>query len=130
MYATQANPTSINIDPDSHIDPFYRYKMPQLVIEHTRNCTHLPNLVAVAAALHIEPKMLLRYLGASIGCASNLKNEALAGIHSAARLSDLVETFIRDMILCRKCGLPELDYDKTCTKNVCRSCGSTWVHKK
>ena len=113
MYATQTRPTSINIDPDTHADPFYRYKMSQLVIEHTRNCTHLPNLADTTAALHVTPLMLLKYLGSNVGTACNLKKATLTGIHSVARLSDLVEAFILEMILCQECGLPELEYDKT-----------------
>lgn len=134
LYVTRG-PVSrkISINPDFNDDPFYRYKVNQLIIEITKGKTFLTNIDEVAQQLKIDSIYIVRYFGSILGTqvkydkkVTNTKRAYISGIFSVDKLSELLLQFIEKVILCKECGLPELDYfvDDNKVSLVCRSCGS------
>eukprot|EP01052_Picozoa_sp_SAG31_P020634 SAG31_NODE_1561_length_7872_cov_2.787469_8_plen_333_part_00 len=74
----------------------------------------LYNLTRVAQALHRAPELMSTFFGHSLSM-SVRKAEPSAGLHAwvlggpvaPARLSQLLQDFITDWVLCKACGLPE-----------------------
>lgn len=126
-YCTIDHPKTISIDPSAVLDPFYRYKMPQLSICYIKGFTHLKNLNLVATSLHCSTNSIIKYLSSELGTQCNNKKLTLSGIHTPERLSELIIAFIDKIILCSGCSLPELSYIKNNNKLIleCRSCGFT-----
>lgn len=133
LYVTCSNASQkIAINPDFCDDPFYRYKVHQLIVEFTKNKTVFVNLNEVATELKINPMYILRYFGSVLGtqvkydkCLS-IRNYSLSGVFPVDKISQHMTQFIKEIILCKACGLPELDYikNKEDTILLCRSCGS------
>jgi translation initiation factor 2 beta subunit (eIF-2beta)/eIF-5 len=131
LYVTNAKvPKRIAINPDFCDDPFYRYKMHQLIVEMAKGKTFLTNINEIASELKIDPVYIIRYLGSSLGtqvnCGAKNTRAYLSGIFDVNVLSEHIVQFIQEVILCRECGLPELDYIINKDKMLlqCRSCGS------
>ena len=131
-YITQSKLSEkISINPDFCDDPFYRYKMHQIIIETTKGKTFLINIDDVASELKVDHMYIIRYFGSVLGTQSNYDKKShkayLSGIFNINTLSECMIQFIQEIVLCKQCGLPELDY--ICGKNktilLCRSCGSS-----
>lgn len=129
LYVTQGSISrKISINPDFSEDPFYRYKVHQLIIETTKGKTILINIDNVAQELKVDPMYIIRYFGSYLGTQVKYNNRkaTLSGTFSVTKLSQLLVQFIQEMVLCKNCGLPELDYLITKDKVIliCRSCGT------
>ncbi|PRW20878.1 eukaryotic translation initiation factor 5 [Chlorella sorokiniana] len=107
--------TSINIGGENAGDAFYRYKMPKLQarIEGRGNGikTNVVNNAEIAKALERPPDYCLKYYGYELGALTNYDkksgNSIVNGAHDAARLSELLEGFIKKFVQCYSCGNPE-----------------------
>lgn len=49
-------------------DPFYRYKMPEVVVAHETSRTVIQNLEQIAKAISRNPIHILKFLSMSFGC--------------------------------------------------------------
>lgn len=131
-YVTTSSAKRIAINPVFALDPFYRYKMGQLVISVIKGKTYLTNIDAVSKDLQIDPEFIIKYLGICFGTRTGYNSKLdsnqrawLCGTFDADRLSAILGEFIEEIILCKVCGNPELDYsykDKVILS--CRCCGS------
>lgn len=110
-------PEQVNIDGSR--DPFYRYRMPQLVLHHTTDFTVFTNLDAVAKALNNAPvpKLMAHFVRAL--CTSRGKANSVRGRHTCGIVARALCAYIVTHVLCPACGLPEV-YGK-----ACRACGHT-----
>lgn len=117
------------------LDPFYRYKMPRLVakVEGKGNGikTVIANMTEIAKALERPPTYPTKYFGCELGAQTNFdtKNERFIvnGEHDAAKLQDILDTFIRKFVLCASCDNPEttLTVRKGQIHSKCKACGNT-----
>lgn len=126
MYATAGPPKSVNIGLSN--DPFNRYKTQQLSMRTTsKNRTHLVNLDQVAMCLKTKPMHILTFMGYTLGTKVECHTHAagadffVAGTPSVDAVHACLDKFIKEMILCSRCGLPELVTVKN--EHTCRSCG-------
>lgn len=105
-------------------DPFYRYKMPPVLIQSTRKHTEITNLESIAKSLDRPAKLLLKYITIQLGTFAT-KN-AINGIHQRDVLQKVVYKFISSCVLCDTCNNPETDVviEKKKKVLVCKSCGS------
>ncbi|KAH7913543.1 domain found in IF2B/IF5-domain-containing protein [Hygrophoropsis aurantiaca] len=98
-------------------DKFYRYRMPLLLtkIEGKGNGikTVIPNMSDVARALSRPPTYPTKFFGCELGAQTSFdeKNDRyiVNGAHDAARLRELLDSFIDKFVLCRSCKNPETD---------------------
>ena len=118
----------INIGGDPH-DGSYRYKMPQIVVQHQRNSTIFPNIADVAKALKVQPQWLVQYFTYRFGLRGEYdaksKVASLLGQHGEADVRRYRDQFIAQFVLCPKCGLAEahLHPERELVKIDCAACG-------
>ena len=112
-------------------DPNYRYKMPltQTKVEGKGNGikTKLVNLEAVAKAVRIPPKYILRYVGTECGANCDEKVNTVNGQYRTPDIQLLVDKFIDKYILCAKCNYPETKIvvvGKNKLFSNCTACGA------
>lgn len=129
LYVTFEKAIKVNIDGSDDI--FYRYKMLQLEVKHTGKDkmlkTIFPNIVKVAETLHTKPELIVAYIGYEMSRSFIDKSEymSISGHLNAQTLSKYVGKYIETFIICKKCQLPELEYDLT--KLTCHSCGIVYL---
>jgi translation initiation factor 2 beta subunit (eIF-2beta)/eIF-5 len=106
----------INIRRDTK-DPFYRYKMPKLIIkiEGKGNGvkTIIPNLPDIARALQRPPSYLMKYFGFELGAQVKIDEAngrySINGHHGQEQLQSVLDAFIKKFVLCDNCANPETD---------------------
>ena len=108
-------PLKVNINGSA--DPYYRYKMPQLVLRHVKDYTLFHNLDAVAKALAVPASNLFCHLVRAL-CASKGRGFSVRGKHPCGIVSRALTAFIVSYVICPACGLPEL------RKERCAACGN------
>lgn len=113
MFSTQHKPHKITLIKS---EPNSRYKVTQLQITHHGRDkmvkTHFENIETVASDLHVDSTWLLAYIGYALNTFGKCNDGVywVAGGYHAAELSDIIEKFIQEIILCPVCNLPELKY--------------------
>lgn len=121
-------PREVRIEND--VDMFYRYTFHQLqytvVGKRKMMRTAFVNIEDVAKELHTKYEYILCWMGYDIGTSFTAKKSPyLSGEHSSERLSVSLSSFLKQIIVCKGCKLPELSlYVKN--KNIkvrCFSCG-------
>eukprot|EP00005_Dracoamoeba_jomungandri_P003080 CAMPEP_0174260596 /NCGR_PEP_ID=MMETSP0439-20130205/10019_1 /TAXON_ID=0 /ORGANISM="Stereomyxa ramosa, Strain Chinc5" /LENGTH=424 /DNA_ID=CAMNT_0015344871 /DNA_START=122 /DNA_END=1392 /DNA_ORIENTATION=+ len=137
VYMTKT-PKTLAIRPESQSDPFYRYKMRQLVVQTIGNGkmirTSFTNLCDVAKDLKVPPDYIPHYLGKAIGAQAKYDSKkperqrgTISGEYSVKLLSDLLVQFISHFVLCDQCQAPELSYSASSSRKDlrmrCRACG-------
>lgn len=98
-------------------DPFYRYTIGKLVIR-TRNSgkmkrTHFENLDVIGEKLNVPSIILVPFFGyglsvASISAKSGI-SPSISGCFTVSEINAVFKQFIRNVVLCEKCLLPETD---------------------
>lgn len=106
------------------LDPFYRYKRPVSIVENKSGCTKVINLDDISRALHTESSYILHYIQLKKSIAA-AKNGDIKTIILQNEIEKLLNEFINEYILCKKCGLPELHIEKTkkVLDFICDACG-------
>lgn len=132
LYATLSKDSeAIFVNIDESDDPFYRYTMPKLRLEHKGRSkmtrTVFTNNKDVTKKLRIPEDALVSYIGYEL-CTKYVYDQNstyLSGHHTEHQISKCVSKFIHTLLLCAECGLPELTLNihnsKVSTK--CDSCG-------
>lgn len=134
-YVTLGAPKILPIDPTTD-DPFYRYKMRQLSVQVIGNGkmirTAFVNIDDVAKDLKVPPMYIPSYLAQRMGAQAKYdpkkperERGSISGEYSVSELTEHLEAFIRDFVLCGRCQLPELSFlpGKKKVMVKCRSCG-------
>tara|TARA_R110002050_G_scaffold98965_1_gene205438 strand:+ start:458 stop:1717 length:1260 start_codon:yes stop_codon:yes gene_type:complete len=134
----KAEAKKINIDGSD--DPFYRYKVPQLLVQVVGKGkmikTMLLNNDEVGKGLHIMPEYIPAYMGYEIG--SQFKYEknkpereraSISGEYTSLELSKVMEKLIKEVIICQTCGLPELQLAVE-KKQIWMNCASCSNHQQ
>ena len=107
-------------------DPFYRYKRPTVNIENRTNKTVITNIEEVAKALHTKAAYIMYYIQLGKSVPTTPKGD-IQGAIKKIDIENLINTFINQYILCKKCNYPELVIKKNGSKLYfsCDACGST-----
>ena len=108
---------SINIG-KNNTDPYYRYKRDELIISIEKKNgkqTKLVNIDIIQKQLKVKDDDLLNFIRKKLGVSQN-KN-IISGEKSVLELEKIIEKYINDYVLCKKCNLPEL------SENRCNACG-------
>lgn len=115
----------IPIDKTSN-DPFYRYKMPEVLAVRETSKTVIQNLEAVAKALCRSPDHILKFLSINFGCTCTFSPKyALNGGFDTSRIQDGIYDFINTFVLCKECRNPETKFiHDDVLKRSCNSCGA------
>ena len=115
-----------NINSD---DPFYRYKMPRVIIKIERIKTVVVNLDEISKSLNRESTHLLRHLSHSLCTQASYdkknKTYKLNGHHEEATIRRIIFDFVKRFILCRTCDNPETEFIiKNHLYMRCKACGN------
>ena len=107
-------------------DPFYRYKRPLVTIENRINKTIITNIEELAKALHTKASYIMYYIQLEKSIPTTPKGE-IKGAINKLDVENLVNTFIKHYILCKKCNYPELVIKKNNNKPYfsCDACGNS-----
>ena len=84
----------VNI-PSTNADPFYRYKMPVLIVRKEKGKTLLVNIGDVAKSLDRPTRQLMKYMGKH--CACGVHNETLQGRSRCSRAIPVDRHFYRGL---------------------------------
>lgn len=125
--------TSVNIAGGD--DQFNRYKMPSVMgkVEGRGNGikTRIVNCYEVAKALHRPPGYVCKFFGCELGAQTKINDEdgvyIVNGSFNQAKLSEILQLFIKMFVLCGNCNLPETDLKLKKNgdiKQVCNACGA------
>jgi translation initiation factor 2 beta subunit (eIF-2beta)/eIF-5 len=113
--------------PKTTIDPYYRYKRPYLITS-TQNKNNgliiLENLNIVADAINRDQNIVISYLKRKLNTTINVKNGKYSirlSTNVDIDFDDLIENFIEENVICKKCGNPETFLQKNCI--ICKACG-------
>ena len=130
-HAMGSTPGNLNIGRCHEDDPFYRYKMPPIMLKQEGRGngpkTVITNIDAVAAALGREPARLVKHLGKSLGTNAQYKSgvATLRGHLLPATLQESVQDFVDSDVLCGECQNPEtvIEIQKGTERRRCKACG-------
>jgi translation initiation factor 5 len=119
-------------------DSSFRYKMPvmQLKTEGRGNGikTIILNIKDISKALNVEPAYPIKFFGIELGTQTKFDDSRaiINGSHSLTHLSQLLDHFIKQFILCSRCNLPELIWKvgKSVIKTNCSACGNSSIFKE
>ena len=124
---------SKKVNIDGSIDPFYRYKMRQLQLKHfgreKMTKTFFPNIKDVEKDLKIPSEYIMAFLGYSshnkFGYDEKRGYHYISGIMQIGEISECMRMLIDNLVLCRKCDLPELiiNIESKSFWAECNSCG-------
>jgi len=117
-------------------DPGSRYKTRQLQVQIVGKSkmmkTVLVNILDVAKDMQVPPSYIGTFMGYEIGAQAKWdpkkperQQAFLSGEHGTKDLSKIALQFIQEVILCPRCGLPEIVTEVTDNKvhGRCRACG-------
>jgi translation initiation factor 5 len=101
-----------NIDKNKN-DPFYRYKMPSLIIGHRKARTYLENIEPIFACLTKYAENagqrsfdeLMKWFNYQMS--ANAKDNFLSGDHPDNKLVENLHQYIQSYVLCGACSNPE-----------------------
>lgn len=116
-------------------DMSYRYqvKLIEYLYENKKGTpiTILINLQQFSTSILFNPIVILKIIGKNLSCRTefekNNKRYCLYGHYKPQMINEIIYEFIRNYLLCKKCGKPEIDIK--CGKYKinfrCRACGYT-----
>lgn len=128
----------LNIGAGNKDDAFYRYKMPKMItkIEGRGNGikTNVVNMVDIAKALGRPASYTTKYFGCELGAQSKFDEKTgtshVNGAHDTAKLTALLENFIKKYVQCYGCGNPETEVIITKSQMInlkCDACGDRFI---
>mmetsp|Transcript_50163 Transcript_50163/g.93919 ORF Transcript_50163/g.93919 Transcript_50163/m.93919 type:complete len:458 (+) Transcript_50163:92-1465(+) len=127
--------SGINMDGSS--DPFYRYKMPAVVVKHEgkgkMKKSVIVNIRDVCNSVGRPTDYVMTYLGQKLNATAKVEKDItssyVAGHHGLAEVQEQVLNFIQDAVMCRMCHNPETSCHVEGSKKhqklflQCKSCG-------
>lgn len=103
------------------IDPTYRYKRDEVIIEKSGQFFNLKNIVPIAKDLNIKIEDLIKYLQKKLNQSIILDKTTNTYKIKNVSINDVekvLEQYIVENMVCNKCQLPEVK-DK-----ICSACGN------
>ena len=92
-------------------DPSYRYTMPTFNVTNAGNgngkFTMLNNIEQISKSINHPVPVLCKYIASITGSSYIESRKQFTGSHSSSDLNKLIIQYIKYMVLCPKCGIPE-----------------------
>lgn len=105
-------------------DPFYRYQRDKLNISKSGEFYVITNIENVIKSLNLELNLFLKFFQKKIGqSVIQDKKTNQVKIKGNVDVDSILELYIMETIVCKKCGLPEY------YNNSCKSCGANNAKK-
>lgn len=123
---SSSKPVKVNFTDESE------YQLRQLSIEIDENKTYLRNLNDVTRDMKIPPKYLISYIAYQLHSKFYYRENSINyiyGSHHHFTISNIVCSFIEEILICPKCNIPEIKIFKTEDDSVkykcevCKCCG-------
>lgn len=118
----------------NNIDTNYRYTLPepkvQIMGKGNGIETVITNIDQISDKINHPSELLLKYISSISGSSYNKKNNRLAGIFSSDDIKEIILQYIKYVIMCPKCNIPEtIPHVKGTKKNIsiilcCSACKS------
>lgn len=113
-------------------DPFYRYKMPPVLVKTDTCKSYITNLCQIARSLHRNPLHILKFLSFALGCNCAATDKfSLNGKFDQSTIQSALYDFIDFFVLCKLCSNPETKF--VCEEDLsrrCFSCGEVFPQEK
>lgn len=119
----------VNVPKDND-DPAYRYWRPVVKTAPKKNKLQILNTNEIAKAIYKTPQNIAQFIKVDKSEAVSLEDGLITfntQSKNALEIDDLIEKFIIKKVLCKKCGLPQTEYQVEKGKGVvyCACCGYT-----
>ncbi|PSP85384.1 translation initiation factor IF-2 subunit beta [Halobacteriales archaeon QS_6_64_34] len=106
-----------------------RLSVPDPVVRQEGVVTVVENFQTLCDRLGREPAHLLQFLQRAVATSGNIDESGRAritGSFDAARIGDVIETYIEGFVRCSECGLPDtrLESEGDVTLLRCKACGA------
>jgi translation initiation factor 2 beta subunit (eIF-2beta)/eIF-5 len=121
-------------------DPFYRYMVDCIIVNHSKNDTIVPNLEIISKQTQRPANYIASYIAQRSGTDAKFDKSRsewkFSGKISKDVLQNLYFDFVNMYVMCQRCHNPEtnpfIKGKKKCQEIVleCRSCGHTSTHLK
>lgn len=124
MVSIQEN---INIGSKNSDDPYYRYKMPALIIKNNGRGngikTELTNISDISKSLGRDSASIMKFFGYELGTLVN--GMTINGKFDEYILKELINKYITKFVSCGICENPETFFviRKKLLKKECKACG-------
>jgi translation initiation factor 5 len=116
---------TVNI-PSDMIDPCYRYKRQVVQTVHKNKqggVTIISNSKSICKSIARDVKVLCKYLSKKL--CRNVRivddNITVVGMYTSKMLDEVIEQYINEWVLCRKCSNPETSVQEDVIR--CLACG-------
>jgi translation initiation factor 2 beta subunit (eIF-2beta)/eIF-5 len=113
-------------------DLTYRYKVPEfnVTIAGRGNgiYTIFNNIADISKLLNHPEKVILKYIATITGSSYTSETSSIAGTFTSTELKDILLNYIKHLIICPKCGIPETvpklvgEKKKVSIKLCCSAC--------
>jgi translation initiation factor 5 len=104
---------TLNISLNENTDPFFRYKMPRVVLKHEGKGngvkTVIKNLKEITKSLNRDANDLLQYIASELSVCSVQKRDdyIVNGTFTVDTIQDIITRFVGSHVLCDTCENPE-----------------------
>lgn len=111
-YITFKDPIVISLLPN---EPNSRYKTVQLKLNYVKKGIQLMNIENFCKMIKTSEELFIYYL--SIKLNTKIQKNIIHGIHEKENINNIIELFLKEIIMCKECKLPEIkiiDQQKEC----------------
>lgn len=98
-------------------DQYYRYKREISIISKTKKCFIWKNFYDICSQLHVKSEHMLKHFKKIMNQSIQESKEGIKFRSMSIDIEEFIEAYICKYVLCKMCGLPELN-DK-----ICNACG-------
>lgn len=116
--------------PKDNMDPAYRYWRPVVKTAPKKNKLQVINTGEIAKAIYKTPQQIAQFIKIDKSEPVSLEDGLITfntQSKNALEIDDLIERFVIKKVLCKKCGLPQTEYqvEKGKGHTYCACCGHT-----
>jgi translation initiation factor 2 beta subunit (eIF-2beta)/eIF-5 len=102
--------TLINMN-GNKLDTNYRYTMPEFNItiagKSSGICTIINNIKDISKSINHPPEVIMKYIASVTGSNYIQTRESITGSHTVEELTDIIIEYIRYLVFCQRCFIPE-----------------------
>ena len=102
--------SSMNMN-GNNIDTNYRYTMPQfnitIVGKSSGIYTIVNNIYDISKSINHPPEVIMKYIASVTGSNYIQERQSITGTHTVDELNDIIIEYIKYIVFCQKCFIPE-----------------------
>lgn len=113
------------INLDNSNDPFYRYKMPNVIVKNMKNKTHILNMNEICSSIGRDDSQVIKYMKKRLATSILISEKheiKINGNYTTQQIQSIIMEFVEKNVLCKICGNPETKIEDE--KIICEACGS------